>query len=578
MKTVFTNGVFHTMEREGDVCGTIVVEDGVIVALDAPAGGRAPLDVDADGLAGARVVDMGGRHVFPALIDSHLHLMDAVALRAMGTPMCALVDGRIEPHDLAGVRARVRDYAAGVPRGSLLAFTDYMPSVVDEGRFPTRRELDEWSDGGLVWLMNMDGHSSSCSTALLEEAGLLGRVADDGVLRGADHDANLGRLTECLSGHLTPGALARGIAGFCNECASLGIGTVCALEGSDDVERDRIGELTALLAQRLPIDVRLYPQYMDERKVAAVARRMAVPRVGGCVKWELDGSVGSRTAAFDAPYDDGTVAGTYFGDEELERTVRSFAQRGFQVTAHAIGEKAIDQLLGVYGRMAQEEARSAGMDAGGDAGAASGAGCDAGAASPGAFPSAFVDDGFGHHLRHRIDHCEFPSAAAVAKLGELRPFVTVQPGYAWFDKRYLHSYERHLAPEKRAQEIPLRTLARAGVPLLGSSDAPVQSIDPFAQMRGMCEAYDEAESLSPFEALRTYTANGGAALGERKGLLREGFEASFFAIERDLCALRAHEFEGLHAEALYLRGRRYRPLPEDLRAFARLVATRPRAI
>ena len=575
MKTLFTNGIFHTMEVPEDLCGSIVVEDGLIAALDAPAGGREPLDADALERGGLRVVDLGGRHVFPALIDSHLHLMDSLMLAAAGEPLCALRGGRVEPHDLAGVAARVRASAARAaealrepsgPRAArrpspILAFTSYMASAIEEGRLPTRRELDEWAGGAPVWVMSMDGHSGSCSTALLAELGLLGRVPDDGILQEADYDAALGPLTQRLMAGLTPTALARGAARFCNECASFGIGTVCAHEGDDAAGgpggRDRTGELAAAIAQRLPLDLRLYPQYMDEAKLARVAGRMGAPRAGGCMKWELDGSVGSHSAAFDAPYLDGTRGALKFSTEELDAKIHSLDARGCQVTAHAIGELAIEQLLGIYERL------GAGGATGGDgAPAAVGSGSAASAAP----------------CRHRIDHCEFPAPAEVERLCALRPFVTVQPGYAWFDARWLHSYERALPPEKRAQELPLRTLAQAGVPLLGSSDSPVQSLDPYLQMRGMREPYVEGEGLSGFEALQTYTVNGGRSLGEKKGLLREGWEASFFAVDRDLERIPPDRLEGLRASALWLHGKRYRPLPEDDRALARLATTPPRKI
>ena len=556
MKTVFTNAVFHTMESEGDVCGTIVVEDGVICALDAPAGSRGELDVDALELAGARVVDLGGRHAYPALIDSHLHLLDSVALDAVGVPVCRVEDGRLEPHDLAGVEALVRAHLEHAKPGALAVFTSCVPAALDEGRLPTRSELDEWSGGGEVWMMNIDGHSSAGSTAFLKAVGLADAAPESGLLSGALHDANLGVITEHLSASVTPSLLGSGIAHFCNECASFGIGTVCALEGNDDIPRDRMTELIARLARKFPLDVRLFPEYMDEAKREAVNPLMGAARVGGCGKWELDGSVGSHSAAFRTPYNDGSRGELYFPTEQLEETVSSLAARGFQVSAHAIGEEAIDQLVGIYGRL-PEDMRAAD---------AAHPRCPRGA------------DDAPAPCRHRIDHCEFPSPDAVRRICELKPFVTVQPGYSWMDKRYLHGYEHDLPAATVAQQVPLRTLASAGVALLGSSDSPVQSVDPFLQMRGMREFYVEEQSLSAFEALCTYTVNGGRALGEKKGLLREGYEASFFTLDDDLLTMPLSGLEGLHACELYLHGKLWKPMPEGLRAFGRLAATRARSI
>ena len=295
MKTIFHNATFHTMESEDDIRTSLTVEDGVIAGFD-----ETPTACPS-----AQAVDLGGLHVFPTLIDAHLHLLDTIALSSMGEAVCEIVHGRVEPHDLAGAERKIRALATDAKPGSLLICSNFIAAAMDEGRLPTRFELDAWARGAQVWVINIDGHSGSCSSSLLEALGLED-IAPDGVFSGPAHDANLGAFTDHLASSITPKALARGIAHVCNECAAFGIGTVCALEGTDDSERDRMAELTALIAQRLPLDVRLFPQYMDEKKLEAVRGRMGAARVGGCMKWELDGSVGSRTAAFASPYLDGT--------------------------------------------------------------------------------------------------------------------------------------------------------------------------------------------------------------------------------------------------------------------------------
>ena len=521
MKTVFANAIFHTMESETDTHATMTVEDGVITAFDEPA--------DA---AGARTVDLAGAHVFPALIDSHLHMLESIALASMGEQICEIAHGSVEPHNLAGVEEKIRSFAADAKPGSLLIFSNYISAAMDEGRLPNRFELDEWANGARVWVLNIDGHSGACSSALLDALGLES-IAPDGIFTGPAHDANLGKFTDHLASSITPAALAHGIAHFCNQCAAYGIGTVCALEGTDDSERDRMAELTALLAQRFPLDVRLFPQYMDEAKLEKVLPRMGANRVGGCMKWELDGSVGSRTAAFSEPYSDGSMGSLYFDTDELASTIEGFASRGFMVSAHAIGDTAIDQLVGIFEQVGR---------------------------------------------RHRIDHCEFPSEKDVERICELKPFVTVQPGYAWIDKHYLHGYERYLSESQRASQVPLARLAEAGVPLCGSTDAPVQSVDPFLQMRGMREFYVEDQSLSAYEALKTYTVNGGEMLGEKKGLLREGYEASFFTCAENLLDIEPAGLEGMHAQSTWLHGKRYKPLPDGIGTFVRLLTTKPKKL
>lgn len=513
------------MEDETDVHRSMTVENGTIVAFDEPS------DADTRGRR-TWVADLQGAHVFPALIDAHLHLLDTVALSSIGERLCDIEGGRVEPHDLAGVGQRVSDFARTKAAGSVIVFSNYISVGIEEGRLPNRLELDEWTGDARTWVLNIDGHSSSCSTALLEELGLE-EAAPDGILTGAVHDANTGRITDYLGSCVTPALLGSGIADFCNECADYGIGCVCAMDGTDDSERDRMTEMIAFLAQRFPLDVRLFPQYMDQAKIDRVLPRMRTKRVGGCMKWELDGSVGSSTAAFRRPFVNGRQGSLYFEDGFLEEKVRNLAAHGYLVSAHAIGERAIEQLVDCY---EQSEGR------------------------------------------HRIDHCEFPAPDTLPRLYRMKPYVTVQPGYAWIDKRYLHGYERVLDAQMIAQQVPLADLAAHGVVLLGSSDSPVQTVDPYLQMRGMREFYLPEQSLSAFEALKAYTVNGGMMLGEKKGLLRRGYEASFFTMDRDLLSLPPEGLANLHANALYLRGKRYEKMPRGAQALAQMLGRIPRKI
>lgn len=563
MKTLFANATFHTMESETDAHRTMLVEDGRIAAFD--------LDEADPRAKGAERVDLHGLHVYPALIDAHLHLLETVALSGISVQLCDVVDGRIEPHNLAGIEAKIREHAARTKPGDLMVCSNCIALTMDEGRLPNRFELDEWTNGGRCWVMNIDGHSGSFSTKLLEEIGLL-EEAPDGILAGPVHDANLGRITGVVSSAVGPRLLGDGIADFCDTCAHFGIGTVCAMDGTDDSERDTLVELMAFLAQRFPIDVRLFPQYMDETKLARVLPRMRRKRVGGCMKWELDGAIGSLTAAFDRPYSNGKQAPTYFSDEFIEAEVDSLISRDFAVTAHAIGETAISQLVRAFEKADANLRAAASGAADATPAAASGAADDTPAAGSGA-----ADD-TPNHVRYRIDHCEFPSADDAARICALKPSVTVQPGYSWMDKRFMHGYARMLDEDMLAQQIPLRDFTEAGVVICGSSDAPVQTVDPFLQMRGMREFYVEEQSLSAFDALATYTVNGGKMLDEKIGLLREGYEANFFATQRDLLAIEPAGLEGMHAECLFMHGTRYTPRSRGVAGLLKLLVSKAQKI
>jgi hypothetical protein len=218
------------------------------------------------------------------MTDAHLHMTDTIALSGLSLQVCALRDGGVEPRDLKGVGDKIRVYAASRPVGALIIGSNYIAAGIEEGRLPNRFELDEWTGGGRAWILNLDGHSSACSTSFLRELGLE-TDAPDGILTGTVHDFNLGRITEKLAAAVTPRIFGDGVAAFNNTCAGYGIGRVCALEGNEHGGRIPCGAgrffcatLSALCAS--------VPQYMDEKFIASLSGAW---RPGsGLYKWELD--------------------------------------------------------------------------------------------------------------------------------------------------------------------------------------------------------------------------------------------------------------------------------------------------
>ena len=135
-------------------------------------------------------------------------------------------------------------------------------------------------------------------------------------------------------------------------------------------------------------------------------------------------------------------------------------------------------------------------------------------------------------------------------------------------------------PDEIIKRLKFASLYRAGVCLCASSDSPVQSMDPYVQMRGMCDFYHKEESLTPFEAFRCYTANPAKAIEEDDsiGTLEEGKEANFFCAREELFSLAADELAAFSPSATYYGGRIYRKKKGSLAELIKLVLTRPHKI
>lgn len=510
MDTLYINGVFHTLRDEMEQYSVLGVEDGRICYLSDT--------IPPDPPPQNRIVDLGGLHAYPAMTDAHLHLLSSIVLAASSFFICEIKDNKVVPENLLGIEQRVRDYCAHKKPDDLVVANGYVTSAIAEHRLPTRQELDDWAGGRRVVVYNIDGHSSSLSTAMLEAVGI-DPEGHDGILQGAEHEFRQGKVTDVIASTVGIKELARGVANFTNQCYSYGITRVCAMDGNGDSKDDKLTKLLAYIAGHMDLDVRLYPQYMDVEKARPFFKKMCRPRIGGCGDWEMDGAVGSHSAAFYEPYKDtGQIAECYYTPQQVQAAVDAAEQAGCQTAVHAIGNAAIDRILDALDRTKSK-------------------------------------------TMHRIEHFEFPTGAAVDRLiqnGNIA--ISVQPGFAWIDKRFLHSYRLHLEDGIANRQVPLKKLLDAGVCVCGSTDAPVQSVDPFLQMLGMMDFAVEGQSLSAYEALCTYTKNPARALGEEQdgGTLEVGKYADFFTTQNNLLAATKDNITKTVVRQTYVRGKEAR--------------------
>jgi predicted amidohydrolase YtcJ len=218
----------------------------------------------------------------------------------------------------------------------------------------------------------------------------------------------------------------------------------------------------------------------------------------------VDGSIGARTAALSTPYADREEAGDLsYDDEVLEGFFRDGHDAGLQVGMHAIGDRAIEQVLRAWERVAQR-----------------------------------LDSRERRHFRarrHRIEHFEMPSDAQIERAAMLGVAVSVQPT---FDLTWGHPgdlYERSVGSARAAAMNPLRRMLDRGVVVGVGSDSPVVPMDPWLTVYAMERHHDPAQRLDRAAAIRVHTA-GSARLAhqeEKKGALEPGMHADVCVYDAD---------------------------------------------
>ncbi len=440
--------------------------------------------------AADRVVDLPGATITPGFVDTHVHLTPT------GT---ALVNEDVERSgDAAELLAIAAARAAS--GGEVVWLQGFDETRWRDPRLPTVEELDAVTDRPLaIW--RADGHICLANTEAIVRAGVgdldgAERAAGGGFTGRVRSDAN-DRLHRWCSQALSDREVqdlqlrAAGLA------ASRGVTSVHEMSMPAGAG---LRDLEVFLAHRdrLPVDAVPIVATMDVPQIMD----LRLPSIGGDLP--VDGSIGARTAALREPYADDSGGGrAAYDDEALEGFFLSGHAAGLQVGVHAIGDRAIEQVLSAWERV-----------------------------------YGALDSRGRRHFRarrHRIEHVEMVSAAQVERLSMLGIAASVQPV---FDARWGGPgalYELGLGAARAAAMNPFRTMLERGVEVGSGSDSPVTPLDPLLGVSALERHHDPAQRLTRQEAIRVSTI-GGARLAhqeDKKGTLVPGAHADLVAWDDD---------------------------------------------
>lgn len=468
----FLNAEIRTMDPRNPVATALLVRDGRVAAI----GSDAAILRRIASSSGPRR-DVKGITLVPGLVDSHTHLVHQGLLKAR----VDLSSTRSLAEALAAVKRRVRSMRPG----ALLIAERWDESRWTERRFPHREDLDALSRTVPIVLRRVDGHVAVGNT----EACRLIAAKLPGV------EPETGRLVEEASLNLnqafpTPPAEADDALRAAQEQAlALGITTV-----HDFVVPGYVGAYQRLReAGRLKLraHVSLYIESLDALEAAGIRTGWGDDRLRlSGVKLFADGSLGGHTAALHAPYKDtpDSTGRLNFEPRQLNGLIERADRAGLRVSAHAIGDRAIDEVASAL-------------------------------------------RGRSRRLRHRIEHYELHTDASEEILSHERVVASMQPNFVGAWNRRGGLYEQRIGTRaRRANEF--RRLQKAQIAVAFGSDC--MPLDPWFGLESCTRAPHAFQRLPFEEALRCYTAAGADALGETDvGRLRVGSHADFVLVRLD---------------------------------------------
>jgi hypothetical protein len=521
---IFFNGVIYTgvglAEDKPEIVQAMAIAGGKILAVGT--------NQEISRLAGphTRKRDLSSTSifVFPGFNDAHVHLGSAGSTK-LNVDLTGV-------QSLAGMLASIQTFAGNSPAGHWLTGGNWDHTLWVSKILPTRQDLDKVTAGHPTFLDRIDGHISIANSAALAAAGITGKtVPPQGGAIDLDASGNptgiLRESAQDLVYKVIPppshDERRRGDELAIADALAHGVTSVQDFSDWDDFlifeELEKEGKLHLRITEWLPFKAPLLDLIRMRNH-----HDMNDPMLHtGFLKGFMDGSLGSRTAALKAPYDDdpGNTGLPQYTQAQLNQMALERAKAGFQLGFHAIGDKAAAMALDAYSQ-------------------------------PGISTTA----------RNRIEHAQVVDPADIPRFKQLGVIASMQPSHLLTDMNWA---EARLGPRRAAYSYAWKAFLDAGVPLAFGTDYPVEPITPF---RGLYAAvtrkneagtkeYFPANKLTRGQALYAYTQ--GSAYAEfaekHKGKLAPGYDADFILIDMNIYSVAPPALLSATVLATYVAGR-----------------------
>ncbi|MGI6736283.1 MAG: amidohydrolase [Anaerovoracaceae bacterium] len=475
---ILKNGNVITMNNHNERKKWIAVNNRKIAAVGSPE------ELCPDG---KKVIDLDGATVLPGLFDSHCHVMNTgQALESVDLLNTASIDE---------VLSRISDRCQKAEPKEWIFGAGFSAPLTKEQRFPTAQELDAVSNNHPIVINTQTLHGCVLNSKAMELASLRDSsfpypVEENGIL--SDDTTVFAALRE-ITKILDDDTLLKYIARCADFASEQGVTTLGGLLGQF-VDGDRDVDITMQHAGEFPIRIEIFYQTWDLKQIL----ERDLPRVGGCLT--LDGAGFEYTMANMDTYPQRPERRGFLlhTDQEIYDLISAAHQHDIQCAFHALGERAIDQLIFLYQQVILEQGRK--------------------------------------DLRHRIEHFSLPSDKHIDMLCKLRLIASMQPAFSgiWGEPGS-GPYVSLLGQEAADRMEIFPDIYNRGGVICGGSDSPVTSIDPLFGIACCVNNPDPRRNLPLEEAIAVFTRNAAYAvnLENRKGSIETGKDADFTIIDKD---------------------------------------------
>jgi len=469
-----------------------------------------------------RVIDAQGRLVIPGFNDAHIHFgpldPDYIELRYTTDP--------------STITEKVAAQVAKSKPGQLIRGGHWDHEMFRDKKWPTKELIDKVSPANPVILSRADGHSVLVNSYVLKKSGITKNTPDPpggeiqrdsltgeptGILKDQAEDLiKLGDVPVSLTPEEQKAKIWEGYLLALKEAREYGV-TSIQIPGSADFSIYERLRNEGLLTCRIDIGEPLTGDTVKLKHYLELSAKY--PRDSnwirfGYLKVFVDGSMGSGTALMFEPFNDRpeTSGLAMMPYEELEKMVITADRMGFQIGAHAIGDKANFWALNAFEK---SQAVNGKRDS-----------------------------------RHRIEHAQTLQQSDIPRFGQLGVIASMQPTHCISDKKF---YEKRVGPERCRGAYVWRSLLDAGAILAFGTDYQVEPINPMEGLYAAVTRKDRQgeegdgwfpeQKLTMEEAIKYYTWGSAYAqfMEDRKGMIKESYLADIVITDKDLLTIPENE-------------------------------------
>ncbi len=519
---IVVNAKVHTMDSAKPTAEAFAVMGNKIVAVGT--------NNEIKKLVGAntKTIDANGKVIIPGFNDAHVHFLE-------GGYQLSSVDLRDAKSPEEFTR-RIKEFAAKLPKGRWILGGKWDHENWTPNNLPTAAMIDAVTPDNPVFIDRLDGHMALANSLAMKLAKVDKATKDveggeivrdeDGNPTGVLKDAAMMYVNKVIPEFTFEQKLEQAQAAT-EYAASLGVTSAQDMSAGTDVgvyqELARQGKMKTRIYGCSPL-----ADYSRWQKTG-VRRAFGNDWVRvGCLKGYSDGSLGSTTAWFFAPYLDAPTSSGLASDEipKMLENIRNADKSDLQINIHAIGDKANDTILSDYEKIAAENGAK--------------------------------------DRRFRIEHAQHLRMDDIKRFGSLKVVASMQPFHLADDGRWAH--KRLDAPRLKGT-YAFRTILDTGGKLAFGTDWYVAPLNPLLGVQAAVtrqtldgknpNGWIPEQKITVEETIYAYTM--GSAYAEYqenvKGSISAGKLADFVILSDDVFTMNPNDINKVEVLKTFVDGK-----------------------